>query len=271
MQNPVSHRTTCLFAFVLGVIIALLCVAPMRGAESGSIRLFEIGVHRYVPEAATGRVLQKNYRLDALGQLHPTGNTYVPVAVTIPDEAFDKVLMTSSAWLAYLALGENALANFNVEDHWPILIAERGHFVVSAREDAKLDVGDVVNLSTRGRVSPDHPLIGGFIVRHQPRTVLVRGIGPSLTQFGVAGALANPVITLYRGSMPYYENDDWGTRHDAAQIAATAVQVGAFALDPASKDSALVVELPPGSYTARISSVDGTSSGEVLLEAYIVP
>lgn len=271
---PILHSTkaTYVAAFVFGAVLALLLAAPMRAAvaaETAITRLFEVGVHRYVPEAS-GRVLEKRYLLNALGQLRANGDFPVPVAVQIPAEALDKVLISASAWLAYAQLSGQALDNFVIEDLVPILIAGRQHFEIGAHPDAKLDVGHVINLSSRATVVPGRPLIGGFVVHQQARTILLRAIGPTLANFGVAEPLADPVITVFKNNTPLYENDNWGTRFDADQTAAVSARVGAFALPAESRDAALVVELPPGAYTARVTSADG-ASGDALVEIYIVP
>ena len=54
-------------------------------------------------------------------------------------------------------------------------------------------------------------LIAGFTISgNVPRLVLIRGIGPGLSQFGVTDVLANPILTLFRGPTQIGENDDWG-------------------------------------------------------------
>lgn len=250
--------------------LGLALAGAATAAENTVNRLFEVGTHRFVTEPS-GRILEQRYLLNARGDLRPNGGFYVPVAVSIPAAAFDKLLISASAMLAYGQLSPNALDNFDIEDYAPILIAERAHFEISVSPDAKVDVGEVINLSSRGQVTPGRPLTGGFVVQHHPRTVLLRAIGPSLGNFGIAQPLANPVLTVFRGIQSLHENDDWGARLDASQTAAVSARVGAFALPAGSRDAALVVELPPGNYTAHVSSRDGASSGEALVEIYIVP
>ena len=71
----------------------------------------------------------------------------------------------------------------------------------------------LVNIGTRGFVQTgDNAMIGGFIVVTQPTRVIVRAIGPSLTQFGVPDALANPQLELHDASGTLIaQNDDWQT------------------------------------------------------------
>jgi hypothetical protein len=95
-------------------------------------------------------------------------------------------------------------------------------------------------------------------------------VGPALNQFGVGGTLADPQIAVYTGSTLTVSNDNWSSEGNAVQVAATAAQVGAFALPAGSRDAALLVTLPPGSYTAQVSGVGGTT-GAALVEVYEVP
>jgi hypothetical protein len=119
-------------------------------------------------------------------------------------------------------------------------------------------------------------MIGGFIIEGPtPKTVLVRAIGPSLANFNVPGALANPVLQLFSGQTPIAENNDWQvalplcqqsghTCGDAAAIAAT----GSAPSHPL--EAAILITLPPGPYTAIVSGVGGTT-GVGLVEVFEVP
>ena len=132
----------------------------------------------------------------------------------------------------------------------------------------------LVNMSARTNVGTGASiLIAGFtITGDAPKTVLIRAIGPSLTQFGVTGVLAAPQLSLYRSSdsAQLQQNASWLTAPNAAQIGLTAAQVGAFALPATAKDSAILMTLDPGSYTAQVSGVGGTT-GVALVEIYEVP
>ena len=128
----------------------------------------------------------------------------------------------------------------------------------------------LVNVSARTQVGTGGGiLIAGFVIGGTTaKTVLIRGIGPTLGVFGVTGVLDDPQLQLYSGTTLLRENDNWG---GDAQISATGASVGAFALaNPASKDAVLLVTLPPGSYTAQISGVNA-STGVALVEVYDVP
>jgi hypothetical protein len=110
--------------------------------------------------------------------------------------------------------------------------------------------------------------------------LLVRGIGPGLAAYGVGGVLANPTLAVYgaAGTLAAM-NDDWGTPQpvttgqttaSAADLAAAAASVGAFPLAPGSADSALIVILAPGVYSAVVSGANG-ATGAALVEVYELP
>ncbi|GAB5562574.1 MAG: hypothetical protein SynsKO_42210 [Synoicihabitans sp.] len=126
-----------------------------------------------------------------------------------------------------------------------------------------------VNLSTRATVSPgDGVLIPGFVVAGTGnKSLLIRGVGPSLSDFGVTDPLAAPELTLYQDNTELARNRGWMTSEDAAAIAATADTVGAFTLNPGRADSALLANVAPGAYTVHLASADG-STGSGLVEIY---
>jgi hypothetical protein len=120
----------------------------------------------------------------------------------------------------------------------------------------------LLNVSTRLRVQTgDNALIGGFIISGTAsKRVIVRAIGPSLTAFGIPGALANPVLTLNGpAGFTAITNDNWG---DTQQIEIQAT------LPPSHpSESAIVATLPPGAYTAVVRGQNG-GTGVGLVEAY---
>ena len=65
-------------------------------------------------------------------------------------------------------------------------------------------------------------------------------------------------------------NDDWGTNANKADVSAAMAKSGAFAFTDGSKDSAVLVTLPPGNYTALVTGPAG-STGIALVEVYDVP
>lgn len=132
--------------------------------------------------------------------------------------------------------------------------------------------GRTVNLSTRARVgTDDRVLIGGFVVVGAAhKRMLIRAVGPTLTAFGIAGALADPMLTLYAGNQVVATNDRWSTDSAATAVAAAGGRVGAFELPPNSEDAALLLTVAPGAYTVEVRGKNNTE-GVALLEIYEVP
>ena len=112
-------------------------------------------------------------------------------------------------------------------------------------------------------------LIAGFAIGGTTsRTVLVRASGPALVPFGVSGTLPDPQLQLYSGSTVIESNSGWAGNSEISQSAAA---VGAFGWSsPTSNDSAILVTLPPGAYTAQVSGASG-DTGVALVEVYEVP
>jgi cyclophilin family peptidyl-prolyl cis-trans isomerase len=129
----------------------------------------------------------------------------------------------------------------------------------------------LTNLSTRAQIDTGGNLTVGFVLGGQSaRTVLVRGIGPSLSQFGLTGLMDDPRLELYNNNngQQIAANDDWA---GSAEISTAAASVGAFGLiGGTSKDAVLLVTLPPGPYSARINGANG-AGGAAIVEVYEVP
>ncbi|MCF3651425.1 WD40/YVTN/BNR-like repeat-containing protein [Synoicihabitans lomoniglobus] len=132
--------------------------------------------------------------------------------------------------------------------------------------------GRLINLSTRGVVEGDtHSLVAGFVISGEHnQTCLIRAIGPGLAQFDVSDVLTKPRLELYnRDGQSVAANEGW----DSDPVTTTAIvsaadSVGAFALEAGSADAAILIELPPGIYTARVSSANPVSTGLALVEVY---
>jgi hypothetical protein len=123
-------------------------------------------------------------------------------------------------------------------------------------------------VSTLGHVgSGDRALVSGFtIAGTAAKRLLIRAVGPGLATFGVTDPLADPQLLIVPAGFQsaIAANDNW---QGDATIAATAKATGAFALDPASRDAAIAITLPPGGYTVTVSGRAGTA-GTALVEIY---
>jgi uncharacterized delta-60 repeat protein len=143
----------------------------------------------------------------------------------------------------------------------------------------------IINLSARAYVGTGADiLIGGFVISGESsETVLIRAVGPTLSTFNVAGALAKPVLTVYDSATParvIATNSGWQTAPlsgdsgvSAGVQPATATvmsSVSAFSLPADSADSAMILTLPPGSYTAQVTGANSTT-GIALVEIYEIP
>lgn len=128
-----------------------------------------------------------------------------------------------------------------------------------------------INLSARGPVSAGNPLVGGFVITAGTGTatqrVLIRGVGPALAKFGIANALATPVLKVFDSAGALIATS---TAWSGSEVAAAAAATGAFALDVGSKDAALLLTLSPGGYTFEITGANG-ATGEALADIYGAP
>jgi sugar lactone lactonase YvrE len=128
------------------------------------------------------------------------------------------------------------------------------------------------NISTRGFVQGgDNVMIGGIIVVSQPTRVIVRARGPSLTG-SVSNPLPNPTLELHDQANLIARNDDWQTTQVGGVIAADQSQeIQNSGSAPAnSAESAMIVTLQPGAYTAVIRDPSG-ASGIGIVEVFILP
>jgi plastocyanin len=125
----------------------------------------------------------------------------------------------------------------------------------------------LANISTRGLVQTGSSvMIGGFILGNgsDNANVIVRAIGPSLSQSGITGALADPTLELHDGNGALRTSNDNWQDSQKAEIEATGI--------PPQNDfeSAIVATLPPGSYTAIVAG-KGDTIGVALVEVYRLP
>ena len=128
----------------------------------------------------------------------------------------------------------------------------------------------LINLSSLSSVQAGgNALTAGFVIGGSTsKTVLIRAAGPSLAQYGISSYIPDPQITLFSGSNTLASNAGWAADSQISTVAAT---VGAFSWGKTSTaDSAILITLAPGSYTAQVNGVSG-DTGATLIEVYDVP
>jgi hypothetical protein len=139
--------------------------------------------------------------------------------------------------------------------------------------DLSPDVDSILgNISTRSFVQTgDNVMIGGFIVQGTtPKSVILRAIGPELSQYGIPNPLADPILELHDGNGALIaSNDNWQATIIGGIITQDQVDdiqnSGHAPGDP--NESAIIANLPPGNYTAIVRGVNNTT-GVALVEAY---
>jgi hypothetical protein len=190
------------------------------------------------------------------------GNDPLLVQAFIATGAFGLTANSAdSALLSTLSAGTTYTAQVTSAD------GSSGTALVEIYDDSPGTSGShLINVSSEDYVTPAAQLTAGFALSgNTAMTVVIRGIGPGLSGFGVPGALANTTLKVFdRNSNLIYSNTGWG--ENAALVTAFA-KVGAFPLGANSGDSALLITLSPGNYSAQVSSADG-SSGVALVEVY---
>jgi uncharacterized repeat protein (TIGR03806 family) len=130
--------------------------------------------------------------------------------------------------------------------------------------------GHLTNISGRSFAGTgSQTLIAGFVVGGTgTKTILVRGIGPALLDFGLPDALRDSFLKVVNaGGSTVLQNDNWGDGGNAQPISSTSSSLGAFSLAAGSRDAATLVTLAPGSYTAQVTGLNSTT-GIGLAEVY---
>jgi hypothetical protein len=145
----------------------------------------------------------------------------------------------------------------------------------------------LTNLATLAHIDNEGDLVtaGITIVGNQPRTLIVRGVGPGLTELGVPGALADPTLTVLSSATASVAaanvaaNNNWGTGGSQAALTAAFPAVGAFPLKTGSADAALIYAFTAGGYSVQASAATATANqpnppaptGLLLIEVYEAP
>ena len=177
--------------------------------------------------------------------------------------------IVESNGLAPTNLSESAIALSLAPGAYTVIVNGKdptpGIALVELYDISPLSHSTLGNISTRGSVGTlDNVLISGFIVGDVgSSTVVVRAIGPSLASRGVSGVLSDPTLTIYdsTGSV-IASNDNW------LEDNVNWVDIRKNALSPIDqRESALVLHLPAGKYTAIVRGANG-ATGNALVEVY---
>jgi cyclophilin family peptidyl-prolyl cis-trans isomerase len=241
---------------------ALIAGFIMRGSASKRLAVRAIGPSSGLPGAVANPILELH---DANGTIATNDNwgdaankqdvIDIGLAPNSPNESVILTTVPSDAsGVAYTAVmrGANNTTGLGVVEVYD------------------LDSGPgstLLNISTRGQVGTDpNALIGGFILGGtESKNILVRAIGPSLTPFGIANALTDPILELHDGNGGLIDsNDDWMNSPQKSDIQNSGLAPG----NP--KESAILHLLPAGAYTAIVRGTNsGTGVGSV--EVYQLP
>jgi hypothetical protein len=107
----------------------------------------------------------------------------------------------------------------------------------------------------------DNAMIAGFIITgNSNKAIVVRGIGPSLSAFGISGVLLNPVVELRSSNTSLFTNDDWkDTQRNEIE--------GTLFQPSDDRESVILITLAPAAYTATLTGKANTA-GVGLVEVY---
>ncbi|MCX6953984.1 MAG: DUF1566 domain-containing protein, partial [Verrucomicrobia bacterium] len=241
-QGLISYEVMTSSYPVFAVRTAGLATGPVITAQPVAFQTTTLGAAVSLSVTATSDTpVTYQWRKDGIALAGATGATFALANVKSADAGSYTVVASNATGqtlssAAVLALGTSRLANLSVRSH---------------------------------AGSGTDTLIMGFVVGSGAApTLLVRGVGPTLAAFGVAGVLADPVLTVAsQAGAVVATNDDWGSAGNAAQLVAAAAQSGAFALPVASHDAAVLTPLGGGAFTAQLTAKAG-ASGNALIEAY---
>lgn len=243
------------------LIVALGSTNCYPGAYSGVL---------YGIDSTQGSLVKIDWKtgsIDTVAVLHYSGNNPLPIGTRV---GFDISAVTGVAYLATENGTATGLSTVDLNTGEIVggfgigPIPQPGEPVV--KDISTLPPTNVANLSTRSQVGTgDNVMIAGFIAQGGASArLIIRGIGPSLSAFGVANALPDPVLTIFDiNGVPIASNDNWKS-DQRTEITQTG-------LAPSNDlEAAYVGTFVPGQYTAKISGNNG-ATGVGVVEIYRLP
>ncbi len=209
---------------------------------------------------------------EPLGDIVSTGGQVVLTARAIASSNVSYQWFKDETLLAGAQTSVLTINNAGSEDDGKYYVIASTSFgeVKSAVVDVLVIDSRLVNISTRAFVGTDaNILISGFVVDGiEPKTVLIRGIGPSLAGVN-APTLTEPRLDLFKDGQLIASNNGWNGLPNQDEIAQAAIDTGAFAIPTDSQDAAMLLVLEPGTYGVFLSGENG-QTGLGMLEAYEV-
>ena len=137
--------------------------------------------------------------------------------------------------------------------------------VTTSAATLTLNTTHLANLSSRAVVGVSNLSVGFVSTGSAAKSILLRGDGPSLANYGVTGVLAAPALTLYNSAgTSLATNSAWG---GSSTLSTTFTQVGAFPFTATSSDTAVLQSLTSGTYSAIVTGAN-SSTGAALVEIY---
>jgi sugar lactone lactonase YvrE len=204
---------------------------------------------------------------DPMLELHDKDGALITSDDNWQDDPAQKALITATGLAPQNSLESAIVATLDPSNYTAIVSGKSGGTGIGLVEVYDLDqAGDshLGNISTRASVmTGNNVMIGGFIVQGgvSGTQVLIRAIGPTLTQLGVSGALSDPTLELHDSNGALIStNDNWRDSDEDA--------IEATGLSPdADAESAILAELPAAGYTTIVAGKNG-STGVALVEVY---
>jgi len=228
---------------------------PLQDSQQPLVKTAPLNTY---PADPTKRAVSGNYLVT--GQV--PGSSAVHTASDIPLSA------TGSGSKLFTGVMDNTSVFFKAMQ--AVLVGVAADASVNTNSGQRTAEDRLINMSTRGFVGTgNQALICGFIVSGtKSKTLVVRAVGPSLAKYNVSGVLANPALRIFNSAGSVIAgNDDWEYNANYAALKLATKSVGAFDLDAGSKDAAMLVTLPPGTYSAIATGMNETT-GISLLEIY---